>query len=76
MDRGAWQATVHLVAKSRTRLKQLSTAQHIALKPLLNLFQYCFCFMFCFFGSEVCGILAPPTPKDRTGTTSIWKVMF
>ena len=24
MDRGAWQATVHSVAKSRTRLKQLS----------------------------------------------------
>ena len=25
MDRGAWQATVHRVAKSWTRLKQLST---------------------------------------------------
>ena len=25
MDRGAWQAVVHGVAKSRTRLKQLST---------------------------------------------------
>ena len=25
MDRGAWRATVHWVAKSRTRLKQLST---------------------------------------------------
>ena len=24
MDRGAWQATVHRVAKSQTRLKQLS----------------------------------------------------
>ena len=28
MDRGAWRATVHSVAKSWTRLKQLSTAQH------------------------------------------------
>ena len=29
MDRGAWQATVHRVAKSWTRLKQLSThARH------------------------------------------------
>ena len=27
MDRGAWWATVHGVAQSRTRLKQLSTAQ-------------------------------------------------
>ena len=27
MDRGAWQATVHRVTKSRTQLKQLST-QH------------------------------------------------
>ena len=25
LDRGTWQATVHRVAKSRTRLKQLST---------------------------------------------------
>ena len=25
MDRGAWQATVHRVAKSRTRLNQLNT---------------------------------------------------
>ena len=25
MDRGAWQATVHGVAKSQTQLKQLST---------------------------------------------------
>ena len=29
MDRGAWQAIVHGVTKSHTRLKQLSTAQHI-----------------------------------------------
>ena len=26
MDRGAWQATVHRVTKSHTRLKQLSTS--------------------------------------------------
>ena len=25
---------------------------------LLNLLQYCFCFLFCFFGHEVCGISA------------------
>ena len=29
MDRGAWWATVHRVAQSRTRLKQLSMAGHI-----------------------------------------------
>ena len=28
------------------------------LKSLLNLLQYCFCFLFCFFGHEVCGISA------------------
>ena len=27
-DRGAWWATVHVVMKSRTRLKQLSTHAH------------------------------------------------
>ena len=36
-------------------------------KSLLNLLQYCFFFMFCFFGQESCGILVPrpgikPTP--------------
>ena len=29
------------------------------LKSLLNLLQYCPCFMFWFFGCEACGILAP-----------------
>ena len=29
-DRGAWRTTVHEVAKSQIRLKQLSTAQHIS----------------------------------------------
>ena len=29
MDRGAWQATVHRVAKSQTKLEQLSTHIHI-----------------------------------------------
>ena len=29
MDRGAWQATVHRVAKSRIRLKQLSIHAHM-----------------------------------------------
>jgi len=29
MDRGAWQATVHGVAESQTRLRGLSTAQEL-----------------------------------------------
>ena len=29
------------------------------LKSLLNLLQYCFCFLFQFFGPEACGIFAP-----------------
>ena len=29
------------------------------LKSLLNLLQFCFCFMFCFFGCKTCRILAP-----------------
>ena len=28
-------------------------------KSLLNLLQYCFCFMFWFFGTMACGILVP-----------------
>ena len=38
MERGAWQATGHWVAKSQTQLKQLSTAQDI--KDAV----WCFCF--------------------------------
>ena len=29
------------------------------LKALIELLQYCFYFMFCFFDHETCGILAP-----------------
>ena len=35
MDRGAWQVTVHRVAKIRTQLKQLSTAQGESCENLL-----------------------------------------
>ena len=42
------------------------------LKFLLNLSQYCFCFMFWFFGHEACGILTPqpgiePAPPALEG---------
>ena len=42
------------------------------LKSLLNLLQYCFCCMLCFFGLEACGILAPlpgiePVPPALEG---------
>ena len=36
MDRGAWRATVHGVAKSRTRLKKLSTHTHMYTIKLLT----------------------------------------
>ena len=44
-----------------------------SLKSLLNLLQYCFCFMFWFFGYEAHGILAlqpgiEPTPCALEGT--------
>ena len=35
-------------------------------KVLLNLIQYCFCFMFLFFGCVACGILAPQ-PGEGNG---------
>ena len=49
----------------------------IFLKSLLNFLQYCFCFMFQFFGQEACGILAPspgiepisPALEDEVLTT-------
>ena len=36
------------------------------LKSLLNLLQYCFCFMFQFFGHKACGILAPSPGIEPT----------
>ena len=46
---------------------RLFNLSYLFLKSLLNLSQYCFCFMGLFFGPEACGILAPqpgiqPTP--------------
>ena len=35
MDRGAWRATVHRVAKSQTRLKQLSVHAHMVVLVLM-----------------------------------------
>ena len=37
MDRGDWRAIVHGVAKSRTRLKQLSTCTHTTQKVRFSL---------------------------------------
>ena len=39
MNRGAWKATVHRVAKSQTQLKQLNT-QYINLKGLKKFISY------------------------------------
>ena len=55
MDREAWHAAIHGIAKSRTRLREWTDTEHFLkiffwcrpfLKFLLNLLQYCFCFMF------------------------------
>ena len=40
------------------------------LKSLLNLLQYCFCFMCWFFGPEACGILAP-WPRIKPTSTAL-----
>ena len=45
------------------------------LNSLFNLLQYCFCFMFCFFGHESCGTSAPqpgvePTPSALKAKSS------
>ena len=40
MDRGAWRATVHRVAKSRTQLKRLGTNNEVLLYSSGNYIQY------------------------------------
>ena len=44
------------------------------LKSLLNLLQYCFCFMVCFFGHETCGILTASSWIELAPLH--WKVKF
>ena len=45
------------------------------LKSLLNLLQYCFCFMFWFFGREACGILAPrPGMEPASPASEVWSL--
>ena len=58
MDRGAWLATVHRVAKSWTRLKQLSRARHgRVLAAALGIFhRHC----------DMRGLLGFPSGKEST----------
>ena len=75
MDREAWRAVVHGVAKSWTRLSDWTEMNWYTylrflwcgpfLKSLLNLLQYCFCFMLWCFWSQGMWDLSSPT-RDRT----------
>ena len=65
-DRGAWWATIHRDLKESDTVEHTHTShsRHFASQSfflsflsLLTLLQYCFCFMFWFFGQEACGIL-------------------
>ena len=49
-----------LVGCSLWGCKELDTTKQLTHTHMLNLLQYCFCFMFWFFGLKVRGILAPP----------------
>ena len=40
MDGGAWQATVHGVPKSQTRLKQFNTHTYTSLLVLISLWEF------------------------------------
>ena len=72
MDREAWWAIVHGVARVG---HYLVTKPPPFLKSLLNLLQYCFCFMFWFFDHEACGILAPQPGIEPTSPVLEEKVL-
>ena len=59
MDRGAWQATVHRLTKSQTRLKGLS--MHIGIS-LLNSFVLC-------LAAQLCPILCDPVDCSPPGSS-------
>ena len=72
MDRGAWPATVHGVAKSRTRLKRLSThAQTVACQAPLSM-GFFFFFVYGIFQARILEWVAIPfsrgssQPRDQT----------
>ena len=50
MDRGVWQATVHMVAKCQTRLKQMSTLMHLVMLS----FGRCYLMSFCSWRENKC----------------------
>ena len=64
MDRGAWLATVHRVAKSQTQLKPLCTARNLIIVILIvfyiisvgfNSMNFMVCFNWCFCSSSYAG---------------------
>ena len=67
--------TIKYSASKCLFLKRYFYVDHF-LKSLLNLLQYCFCFIFCFFGLQASGILVPqpgiePAPLALEGTVLI-----
>ena len=61
MDRGAWWATVHGVAKSQTQLKQLSTHDRVSQPLIINLF----------LERDLCPT-GSVSPENRNTPTACW----
>ena len=45
--------------RKKMNLLKIFLMRTILLKSLLNLLEYCFCFLYLFLGHKACGILAP-----------------
>ena len=72
MDRGAWQARVHRVTKSQTRLEQSSTAQHTTFESNLPLHSYQL-FLFLATPCAACGISVPqPEVEPKPSAERVW----
>ena len=73
MDRGAWWATVHSVAKSQTRLKQFSTHSRLDKSYLREAERTKALLVLCHFGF---GVPTPVLEKEMATHSSIlaWRI--
>ena len=75
MDRGSWWVTVHRVARSWTRLKGLSTAQHKSVFDIKFILEYQILLEFCKL--NVCpGLYSLEEEVANASSILAWRILW